>query len=641
MFSIAVFLVVLGVLVFVHELGHFVAAKMCGVYVDRFSLGMPPRLFGFKWGDTDYCIGLLPIGGYVKMAGQEDAPLSDEEREETYGHVPPEQWYNNKTKLQRAFILIAGPAMNLVLGFVIYAGIFAVGTEMPAILQETRVGAVVPESPASEAKMYPKIAGEQINFNDEPATTGWQVGDRIISINGTEMTGFQEIFTSAVLSGGDETTVEIDRTTESGETQRYVSLISPRKLDPEDEIVSFGFDVFQSALVEHVLPLSPAEQQGIQSGDRILTANGEVVDSTAFSKKVQELEPGESLSLVIERDGERVELDLSAKRKGRINGIAFDPPLNQIIGIPDDQSLPIAATDPEFLASIGLNYGDTIESINGNSNLGTELRRITEDATESTVELALTQGGQAILSTADAVRAITGVDPASVPEVRAVTSEVKDSLKLNMRDKITHINGEPATIERLEKLQQDRIGESIPVTVDRPAILFGLYQKQETFETEIPIDEIQQVGVVWRQERVFHREPLANVIPAAWTECVRRADEIRNILGKLFTGGLSPRLLGGPVLIFEITTQTAKRGAYEFLSTVAFISINLCIFNLLPLPVLDGGQLTILAIEAIRRRPISVKVLETVQGAGLFFIIGLLLFVTFNDVDRILQRLLP
>ena len=76
--EIAIFFLVLGVLVFVHEMGHFLAAKACGIYVDRFSLGMPPRLFGFRFRETDYCIGLLPIGGYVKMAGQEDQPLTEE-----------------------------------------------------------------------------------------------------------------------------------------------------------------------------------------------------------------------------------------------------------------------------------------------------------------------------------------------------------------------------------------------------------------------------------------------------------------------------------------------------------------------------------------------------------------------------------
>ncbi len=78
--SIFVFIIVLSILVFVHELGHFVSAKLCNIYVDQFSIGMPPRLFGIKIGETDYCIGALPIGGYVKMAGQEDGPLDEKER---------------------------------------------------------------------------------------------------------------------------------------------------------------------------------------------------------------------------------------------------------------------------------------------------------------------------------------------------------------------------------------------------------------------------------------------------------------------------------------------------------------------------------------------------------------------------------
>ena len=80
MTGMLVFLLMLGVLIFVHELGHFIVAKLCGIYVDRFSLGFPPRLFGIRWGETDYCVGLLPIGGYVKMAGQEDTP--QEKRDE-------------------------------------------------------------------------------------------------------------------------------------------------------------------------------------------------------------------------------------------------------------------------------------------------------------------------------------------------------------------------------------------------------------------------------------------------------------------------------------------------------------------------------------------------------------------------------
>lgn len=648
--NILVFLVVLGVLVFVHEMGHFLAAKACGVYVDRFSLGMPPRLFGFKYGETDYCIGLLPIGGYVKMAGQEDAPLSEEEREETYGHVPPERWYNNKSKLQRAFILIAGPAMNFVLGFIIYAGIAAFGADIPAVLKETRVGYVQPESPASEAKMYLADAGEPVDFTDEPDSTGWKTGDRIITIDGTTVTGFQDIFTGAVLSGGSETTVEIERITEEGETERYLSRISPKKEDADSKIVSFGIDAFTSALVEHVLPGSPADEHGILPGDRIVKSNGYWVDSSAFREQIQALDVGEALNLEIERDGETVEIQLAADQNGLIDGIVFDPQLNMVIAIPDEQPMPVSESDESFLARTGLKSRDKIVEVNGSSRIGTEIRQLLETDRDAEVEVTVTSYGffgaagetkQLQLAVADVVRSITAVDPDAVPMVRGTYAQTKDEPVFKQYDQITQIDGESATVALLEKIERERIGETIPVTVLRPRVLLGLHQSESTFEAELTVDSINQVGVVWRQETVFHKEPLANVIPAAWGECIRRSTEIKDILYNLVTGNLSPQLLGGPVLIFEITTQTAKRSAYEFLSTIAFISINLCIFNLLPLPVLDGGQLTIIAIEAIRRRPISMKLQETVQGAGFFLIIGLLIFVTFNDFGRIIERLLP
>ncbi|GAG17799.1 unnamed protein product, partial [marine sediment metagenome] len=152
--DIIIFLLVLGLLIFVHELGHFVAAKACGIYCCRFSLGMPPRLFGFTIGETDYCVGAIPVGGYVKMAGQEDAPLSEEEREREYGHVPSDRWFNNKPAWQRCVVLVAGPLMNLVLAIVLYALVAATGAEVMEIQVDSRIGEVVPGSPAAQAPMY-------------------------------------------------------------------------------------------------------------------------------------------------------------------------------------------------------------------------------------------------------------------------------------------------------------------------------------------------------------------------------------------------------------------------------------------------------------------------------------------------------
>ena len=649
--NIAVFLVVLGVLVFVHEMGHFIAAKMCGVYVDRFSLGMPPRIFGIRLGGTDYCIGLLPIGGYVKMAGQEDSPLSDEEREETYGHVPPEQWYNNKSKSQRAFILIAGPAMNMVLAFFIYLGMAAFGSYVPAATLETRIGEIRIDSPASKAPMY-ESSGGAIDFSGEPDTNGWKVGDRILTINGSEVIGFQDILVSSVLGEGKTSSVVIERTNHDGSTTRYVSRIKPERETPDVIHATFGIMVFQSALIEHVLSDSPADNSGLKKGDRIIKAGGEWVDTYTFSNIVQDTEPGQALDLELIRGDETLSLNLTTVSNGTFKDINFKQPLGMVVAIRNNEPQPILLENSDFQKRTGLRPKELIATVNGETDIGTQLRSLIEKDPESEIEVTVLpastklgessdEGRTVTASVIDIVNGLTGVDPTQAPEIARISDEAAEATGLKRRDVITHIDGQEATVALLEDIRSNRIGESIPITVHRPSFLFGFYQKEETFEAELTVDSVQRVGVVWSQEKIFHKQELANVIPYAYNECVRRSTEIGKTLHRLVTGGISPKLLGGPVLIYEITTQSARLGIYELLAMIAMISVNLCIFNLLPLPVLDGGQLTIIAIEAIRRRPVSARILEGVQSAGLIFILGLLLFVTFNDVSRIFERWLP
>lgn len=165
--SILIFLLVLSFLVFFHEMGHFLAAKACNIYVDRFSVGMPPRVIGFKWGETDYCIGALPIGGFVKMAGQEDAPLTEEEREREYGSIPPDRWFNNKPVWQRMIVLLAGPVANLLLAVVLYGVLVGVGEQVPESVLSPRIGKVEKDYPAATAKLY-KMA----SATDTPDMTG-------------------------------------------------------------------------------------------------------------------------------------------------------------------------------------------------------------------------------------------------------------------------------------------------------------------------------------------------------------------------------------------------------------------------------------------------------------------------------------
>src|SRR5919199_298616 len=160
MTTVLAFVFVLGVLVFVHELGHFMAAKRVGIRVLKFQLGFNPTIIAFRRGDTEYGIGALPLGGYVKMAGESPEEV---ERDEHGLIIRRSDEFLSKTKWQRFQVLIMGPAMNIALAFVLTAVVLYQGAEVPAYEdQPPVVGVVMPGSPASKADL--------------------QSGDRILSV---------------------------------------------------------------------------------------------------------------------------------------------------------------------------------------------------------------------------------------------------------------------------------------------------------------------------------------------------------------------------------------------------------------------------------------------------------------------------
>lgn len=160
-------ILLLSVLVFLHELGHFIVAKLVGIRVETFSIGFPPRLFGKKIGDTDYCISATPLGGYVKLAGMIDESLDQES-------IKGEPWeYQSKTVLQRMATIIAGPVMNILLAIFLFAALIYIKGE--PVVQSTNIGIVQEGFPAEQA--------------------GIQVGDRIVSINGTPIEKWEEMTT--------------------------------------------------------------------------------------------------------------------------------------------------------------------------------------------------------------------------------------------------------------------------------------------------------------------------------------------------------------------------------------------------------------------------------------------------------------
>jgi regulator of sigma E protease len=564
LFDIIVFILVLSVLVFVHELGHFLAAKACGIYVDRFSVGMPPRVFGLRLGETDYCIGALPIGGYVKMAGQEDAPRSEEEREADYGNVPPERWYSNKPVWQRIIVIAAGPLMNLALGILIYGIVLGFGATVPETKVTNRIGLVEEDGPAASAPLYALGDDGAPIDRSEPDAVGWQTGDYIARIEDREVSSIMDVRYDAALGKGRTLDVIIERVAPDGTTTRYLSPIQPQPLDQGTNLVRFGIYPFNAALIEEVQPGTPAEEAGLQSGDIIRQANGQWVDRAAFSLLVQELTAGETLELVVERDGETLERTLKPAVVGRFTGILFDPPLGTV----------------------------------------TERQQDTR------------------------------------PVVAAVAEEGEDT-GLRRKDVIVEIEGQPATAALLERLEEERVEGSIEVAVVRPAIWGGLLRGRSEFTTALPIEPAGRVGVVFGIKEVFHRLPAGEVVPEAFWQGYLALERTLRTLKMLLTDVGMTKELGGPVMIFQATTGAAKMGYAWLMEITALISVNLCVFNLLPLPVLDGGQLVLLAIEGVRKKPIDMRIQERVQQFGVLLIIALMLFVTYNDLGRILRNLVP
>ena len=191
MITILAFAFVLGVLIFVHELGHFLMARRIGVRVLKFSLGFGPRIFGFTRGDTEYCISAIPLGGYVKMAGENpDDPRTGQPDE-----------FLSKTKWQRFQVLVMGPTMNLLLAVVVTAFVLTRGAEVPTFeSQPPVVGQVTEGSPAAKSGIRP--------------------GDRIVSVAGRDVNTWEQFFTAVSTRARPRDALHAVARRETGDDQR-------------------------------------------------------------------------------------------------------------------------------------------------------------------------------------------------------------------------------------------------------------------------------------------------------------------------------------------------------------------------------------------------------------------------------------
>ena len=295
MSTIGIFVGALFILVLIHELGHFLAAKFFGMRVERFSIGFPPKIFGVQKGETEYVIGATPLGGYVKISGMIDESMDTEHLEKE-----PEDWeFRSKPVWQRIVVISAGVIFNMILAILIFAGIVLSSGEQK-IPNESVTGIYVPDSSLVH-------------------DVGFRTGDKLIAVNGDRAKYFGELFTPTQLTKSELSYTLI-------RNGREMTLTMPDSL--LDQVNDRGFfnggpnegTLMLPSQISRVLSDSPAEKAGLEGGDKIVAINGNEVQSWQGLVQIIQTNKG-PLKLSVLRNDETFNVEVTPNENNKI-GIA-------------------------------------------------------------------------------------------------------------------------------------------------------------------------------------------------------------------------------------------------------------------------------------------------------------------------------
>lgn len=538
--------VLLGGLIFIHELGHFLVAKAFGVKVLKFSLGFGPKLLGFRRGETEYRLSLLPLGGYVKMAGDDPTEtLAPEDRGR--GFLEQRPW-------RRALIAFAGPAMNLIFPLVAYFAVFAFQGEAIA----PHVGQVMAGMPAAQAGLKP--------------------GDTIVEVEGEKIHSFTDLKRHVDPAAGKPLRMVVQRA--GGALETLTVTPAPYvEADPIESVTVGKIGVLPNPAAPVIgLPLSsgPAWDAGLRTFDKVVSVGGAPVGSIeeALSAISARWSEGKPFEIVAER---AVAAPAPAAAKGEKPAEAPKP-------------LEVKAT---LVPAAGVGPG--IESAE------LYVSRVTEG----------TPAAKAGLQIGDKVTALDGKPIASWSEVEKAQREKADkpfSLSWSRGDEAFS-----ATLAQSARTENDELRDR-PVTVYTFGAAGGLPALPAPL-VEVPFRPLLAAQMAF---------------DSAW-EVARK---ITLGIGMIVTGEIAFKNVGGPLQIYDITTQAAEQGWEVFLHTMAMISINLGLVNLFPVPVLDGGHIVQAGVEAVRRKPLSMRAREITNAVGLAMLLTLMVFALKNDVVR-------
>ncbi|HHT9139853.1 MAG TPA: RIP metalloprotease RseP [Candidatus Tripitaka californicus] len=601
--STNILLVILGIgtLIFVHELGPFLAAKWIGVKVHVFSMGFGPALWSRVWGETDYRLSAIPLGGYVKLAGEhpeKEAPLAPGD-------------FMAKPAHQRALVLLAGVGLNALLAFIAFVIAFQIG--VPFITSE--IGEVSTGWPAWE--------------------TGLKPGDKIVRLNGKRNPDFEDIFTSIALgSPAAKISLLVER-----DNQLLGFTVSPR-YDEAQGMQRIGISPALSREIGHILQYpdgSPSKEAGLKAGDEIIAINGEGVEAGEKIREIEANNPGKELTLTVLRQGEKQEVKVTPLSTPR-----------WMLGV-SCASTKIQSLQQESLAAkVGLKKGDVLLKVNGKEVSGwTALKSATSELPTpggKTPNLTLKRGKE-VLSLdvpGDARNLLEGVVPAMGLRVdHVVEGFPAQELGIRPGDELLSLRGEGLKRwEDLLRIIATCEGKEMEVQWRRGSGTAG-DKGGETFTARFrPRKDTEgamgRLGIRLKEKSVEKQYGFIGACQAGTHKAIVMTQRIYLSMKALLTRQVSSETVGGIIMIAQATYESAKLGMGKLLYFIGILSLQLAILNALPIPMLDGGHLLFLGIEKIKGSPLSERTMAFAQYIGMALLLALLLFATRNDVMRLL-----
>ncbi|MBI2711268.1 MAG: RIP metalloprotease RseP [Bdellovibrio sp.] len=541
--SLLAFVIILVPLVVFHEFGHFIMARLFNVKAEVFSVGFGPRIWGRQWGETEFRISAIPLGGYVKLLGEDrDANISEVDLGRTLLRQKP--W-------KRFFIYLGGPLFNFILAVFIFMTMMALGEPQVASV----IGRVVKASQAEKL--------------------GFQSGDLILELDHKPVKRFDEVFYTLNENPGkvlDFTILHPGGTkpvTISAQTTSHV-----------------GYSIYgESTAVGDIDGLVPAARSNIVG----------ISDSASIAGKAGILTGDKILSInkIAVSTWEEIEGIYAKITPGSPFELAFEP---QAHGQKKKGGVPLSWVKPAASLSLGDDFG----------------LHSSELFVEKTVEKSPAQQGG--VKAGDRLVAIGGQVVQSFFELKEAVQ--KSGEKEGKVELVGEREGKKYTLHLIPTATQTRdqvLNPTVQYTIGvMPQLVFA---EPATFieRTLNPFTLIYKAT-----ERV---------VSFSWKNFVS--------LRKMITGAVSMGTIGGPISIGKIAGESLRRGLFAFLTSMAVFSIGLGVLNILPVPVLDGGQLLLLGIEMIRGKQLTLRQMEIVQGVGLILILALMGVAFHNDLARL------